>query len=86
MIDFMCQIETLLLNMLKLLKISGFSSFLLKVSVIFFLISQIPRISRFFCLNCQISGFKVKWQPLFIAVYVFDLLTAVSTQLASVIM
>ena len=48
MIIFLSQTEILLLNMLKLLKIPGFSSF-------FFLISQIP---GYFCLNCQIPGFS----------------------------
>ena len=40
---FLCQIEVLLLHILKTLKIPGF-----------FLISQIP---GFLCLNCQIQGF-----------------------------
>ena len=43
-IEFLCQIETLQLKMLKLLKIPGF-----------FKISQIP---GYFCLNCQIPGFS----------------------------
>ena len=47
MIDILCQIEILLLNRLKLLKIPDFSSFIL---------SKLSN-SRFF------SGFQVKWQP-----------------------
>ena len=52
MIYFLCQIEILLQNMLKMFKIPGISSFF-----------QIP---GFLCPNCQIPGFsmffKVKWQ------------------------
>ena len=40
MMDLLCQIEILLLNMLKLFKILGFTSF-------FFKISQIPGFFRF---------------------------------------
>ena len=56
MIDFLSQIETLLLNMLKLFKIQGFfSDFCSKLQ--FF---------HIYFKNCQIlgfSGFQVKWQP-----------------------
>ena len=64
MIDFLCQIEFLQLKMLELLKIPGFSGFLIKIPGFsipgIFKISQIP---YYFCLKCQIPGFQVKWQP-----------------------
>ena len=47
MIDFLCQTEFLLLNLLKLLKVPGF---LYKTSDFFS--------SFFFCLNYQIQGFS----------------------------
>ena len=50
MTDFFSQIETLLLNMFKLLKNSRF---FIQISRFFFKISQIP---VFFCLNFQNPG------------------------------
>ena len=47
----------------KTVKIQGFSKFFsdfrTKLQIIFQNFSN----SRIFCLNCQIPGFQVKWQP-----------------------
>ena len=51
MIDYLCQIEFLLLNMLKLLKVPGF---LFKIQVIF----ETSQIQDFFCLNNQSPDFS----------------------------
>ena len=53
MIDFLCQIEILLLNMLKLFKIPGFSRFFVQNSRFF---SKFIKFQVF-------PGFQVKWQP-----------------------
>ena len=49
MIDFLCQFETLLPKMLKLLKIPGF-------------LIKIPGFSRLFLPKLS-NSFQVKWQP-----------------------
>ena len=66
MIEFLCQIEILLLKMLKLLKIPGFSRFFIKIPGFssFFLISQIPGFFRLLLPKLSNSRFfQVKWQP-----------------------
>ena len=68
-IDFLCQIEILLLNILKLFKISG-SLFKVKSFSGFFKVSQIPGFYRFFLPKLSNSRFfhvfQVKWQPWFV--------------------
>ena len=61
MIDFLCQIEILLLEMLKLLKIPGFFN---QNSSFFFKISLILGFSRLFLPKLSNPRFfQVKWQP-----------------------
>ena len=47
MLDFLCKIEILLLNILKLIKISGFFQVFVQNSSLFFQISQVLGFSRF---------------------------------------
>ena len=54
MIDFSSQMKNLLMNILKLLEILGFSRF-------FFLIFKFQIFKFFLCLNCQIPGYS--WFP-----------------------
>ena len=56
MTDYSCQTEILLLNILKLIKIQGFSRFFVRNPRLF-LISKILEFSSFFCIKCQIPGF-----------------------------
>ena len=63
MIDFLCQIEILVLKMLKLLKIPGFPRFFDQDSRFFSKFLKFQVFLGYFCLNCRIPGFQVKWQP-----------------------
>ena len=56
-IDFLCQIEILLLNMLKQLKYQVYLVFFFKFHVFPGFFSQIPGFSNFFRLSCQIQVF-----------------------------
>ena len=53
--DFLCQIEILVLKMLKLLKIQGFSMFYDQISRIFMIFSKFLKFQIY-------PGFQVKWQ------------------------
>ena len=65
MINFLSRIEISLLNMWKLIKFQNFPCF-------FFQNFSNSRV--FFCLNCQIPGFQVKWQPCLIKSMLLPLL------------